>query len=395
MTDHRLVFIAHRNPCLFPVDGPDDVLGELTEATSKEWLAEYNDFGQGSFEINLNSEQAAWCTPGNYIRVYRDSVAGDLIGGFFIETGGDTLVSADEQGGEIARRAGRGSLAILERPILYNESFLPNGGDLGALPANDPDGMWHWTDRPPGAILVRQLEEAQARGGSVDESSIPPVTWDFTRTLDSNGNAWESSAGDLFKLAVGIRLMEAVQILKDLDLIVYMSPDFALEAWDTDQGVDRTADIQFVKGENIRGDSSTDREIVHRISMTVALVQGDLASGALTYVNVESDGTPENDFGRIEGFVEFPYTPTEAKMEKAGLRAINKGYNAWYGVDTVPVLEREDEIPLLHYFPGDIVTVLGVNQRISKIRLFDRDNDEYDVDVQFELQGFGLGGGGG
>lgn len=389
MTQHSLVFVAHVNPCLGT--DADDVLGELTEATDKEWMVAYNAPGAGSFRINVHSEQAAWCAQGNYVRVYRDTVGGQLLGGFFIETGSEMLVTDDEEAGQVRTLAGRGSLAILERAILYNRSYLDNGGDLGALPQDDPDGMWHWTDRPPGAILVRQLEEAQARGDPdpVANSAIPPVSWDFTRHEDSDGASWSTSAGDLFKLPVGMDMLTMLAVLQDISLVVSMDGDFNLRAWDTDQG--ESTDILFAEGTNLR--PTVDRELKARTSISHALVQGDLASGKHTYRKVD-DGdagvTVEAVVGRVEGFVPYQYTPSSTKLDSAGKTAIRRAYRKLEGVDTLPVLETDDEMALVHYFPGDLVafsTIAGgtaPDKRIAAIRFFDRDNDEYDVDVQFE-----------
>jgi hypothetical protein len=224
------------------------------------------------------------------------------------------------------------------------------------------------------------------------------VTWDFTRDVDSNGDAWTASAGDLFKVAVGTHLFRGndeglIQILQGVGLIVKMDGDFNLFAWDTDQGDDLTASIIFAKGDNIRGDSNTDVEYTFQRTLSNVLVQGDEAGGDLVYRESTGPlvgvGDLEPLFGRREGFLRYPHTPTTSKLDRFGNKALNRAYQHYLGIPTIPVLERDDEVPLLHYFPGDTVTIEfgfgpSLIRRIRKIRFFDRDNDEYDVDIEFD-----------
>lgn len=93
----------------------------------------------------------------------------------------------------------------------------------------------NWLCRPEGStppgwaaaqILKTFVEEAQAR----TVGSLTPVTFDFTATNDTDGNAWTDVADRSF--AVGTtKGLDLVQQLTELAIDVQMGPDLVLHAW--------------------------------------------------------------------------------------------------------------------------------------------------------------------
>jgi hypothetical protein len=107
------------------------LLGTLTHASDKKIRVHFNGPGEGSFTINRHDSQAAWCAPGNYVRAYLNSTANPVFG-FFLEDGGDELVSPDEEGGEDLTRHGRGSgRGSRRRDHRRHGRPVHQGGDVG------------------------------------------------------------------------------------------------------------------------------------------------------------------------------------------------------------------------------------------------------------------------
>lgn len=384
----RLSFVLHENP--FVPNNPDVEIAELTEAFGKQIRRAWNAPGEGGFSVNLNDPQFAECRQGRYVRAYRDNGA-TPIHGFFLGPASITTASVDGKVAEIGTFRGPGTMECLRRASLHRLSYLPNGDDLGALPQDDPDGMWHWTHRPPGAILTRQLEEAIARS-AIDRlglSAIGPVFWYFDRHHDSNGVEWETDAGDLFKLAVGTNLMDAIDTFQQIGLILDMDPDFGLRGWDTPQGADRSSAVAFAYADNIRGEVT--QELEPDAAFSTALVQGDLDdNGEFVYEIVDDadiDVDMEAEYGRVERFVEYHYTPTPGKLRRVGKTELRRAYQQLQNVPNIPVIDTAGRTAFADYFPGDIVgTPFGATE-LSAIGLFDREgeeaNGEYDVTLEF------------
>jgi hypothetical protein len=145
----------------FDVWAADDLngtaIGTLTEAVDKHIRAPENAIGNGQFTINRHSSEAALCATDNLIRVRLESggpFAYDdsrYVFAFFIEEGAETLLSADEDGGEDATLGGRDATVILDRAIVYPYSTHPDNGI-------------YWTRALKDGV-VRILEANFAEGG--------------------------------------------------------------------------------------------------------------------------------------------------------------------------------------------------------------------------------------
>src|SRR5690606_33963868 len=146
--------------------------------------------------------------------------------------------------------------------------------------APDPDGIWQWPEVHPAGIMVRMLEEAQECG------ALPDLTYDFTRTVDSDGNAWSLTCDD-FQLQAGeVTLLDLAGRLIELGLVFRMSHDFVLSAWEADNfGQDLSATIVLTKGADIA--TSAEREQHWGALKSSVLVKGKRGdTGAPTFVEV-------------------------------------------------------------------------------------------------------------
>lgn len=133
-------------PPIVDVYDPDDVhLATLTGAFDVKFRPALDDVGSGEFKINRHDPDATSdiIKPENYVRITVPQVdATRPMFGFFLEAGDFTLVSTDEEGGEVLQFSGRGGLAYWDRAIWLSESFLvqwwtgataPAAGDIGQI----------------------------------------------------------------------------------------------------------------------------------------------------------------------------------------------------------------------------------------------------------------------
>lgn len=232
-------------------------LATLYEAREKSIRVELNGCGSGQFAVNRTSPECteAILAQGNLVRVRIPEVHTDYIFAFFLETGDFTLISSDEEGGEMLHFAGRGILSYLEYACAWSESYIAGGQDPIA-------GVWRayaaGTGNKPGQILRRLIEEFQ--DPDRPQQPLPHLTIDFDYTNDSTTDPWDSTdATDEFSYQVGEDGLAIAQRLIDTETIrVQMDPDFLLHAYNVDTyGRDLTGDafgtgvVRFERGVNI------------------------------------------------------------------------------------------------------------------------------------------------
>lgn len=359
-------------------------LGELTQAYDKEFQAVDNGLGSGKFTINRHDSQVAWCTPGNFVRARL--VAGGPFAyddarykaGFILAEGSDVVASVNEQGGEVFTPGGPGFLKYVEEAILAEAALTYPAGP-------QPDGTWLWTDEQLGSIWRRVIDEAQAGG------FLPDMTYDFTDTVDTDGNPWLDIGGP-FKLEIGLNLLAIADRLRAQGLRIGMTPALVCQAWQDYESPVRSVTFTVGDGGNIY-------DVAERVrhaspARSHYLVQGATESGALTYEWAE-DPSVETLLGRPKaGFLRYGSTPTPALLQRAGQKQISNLRVQHEGPTTIGVIPRTGEIPFTDYFPGDTVTVdiPGVFDeeaaRIASISVVERDADDYDVVIEFGGQSF-------
>jgi hypothetical protein len=342
------------------------LLGTLTHASDKKIRVHFNGPGEGSFTINRHDSQAAWCAPGNYVRAYLNSTANPVFG-FFLEDGGDELVSPDEEGGEDLTRHGRGSAAVLEDAII----------DATGSRATK-EGTWLWTDSTMGAIAANLIDDAQAAG------FLPMLTYDFSSGADTNGASWDVFDGQ-YELPVGLDLLEAIQRLQSAGFIVRVSHDFVMSAYKT-IGTD-SGTITFQAAVNIS--EAAEREIRGSAAKSRMLVQGTTRNGTLKFVWA-TDSAVETALGRPKaGFVNYAASASDTVLGRVGAQAIRRLKKRFDGLSSLGVLEDEF-VPFTDYFPGDTVTIIvpgeyaSLHVPVTAIGITEVDNGQAYVALEFE-----------
>lgn len=343
------------------------LLGTLSHASDKKIRVHFNGPGEGSFSINRHDSQAAWCAPGNYVRAYVDST-GNPVFGFFLEDGGDELVSPEEEGGEDLTRHGRGGLAVLEDAII---------DATGARYTTD--GTWLWTDTTMGAIASDLIDDVQAAG------FLPMLTYDFSSGADTNGASWDAFDGQ-YELPVGLDLLEAIQRLQSAGFIVRVSHDFVMSAYKT-IGTDRSGSITFEAAVNIA--EAAEREVRGSAAKSRMLVQGTTRNGTLKFVWA-TDSAVETALGRPKaGFVNYAASASDTVLGRVGAQAIRRLKKRFDGLSSLGVLE-DTFVPFTDYFPGDTVTVTvpgeyaSLHVPVTAIGITEVDNGQAYVALEFE-----------
>jgi hypothetical protein len=317
-------------------------LGELTDAYDRTVRDEWNGQGTGEFTVNLHDSQAAWCTPGNLVRV-RLATGGPFAYNdarykfaFWITEGQDAELSADEEGGEELKRSGPGIQQYMEDAVLDPEGFADGTGtpawQAGVLPRGT---FWKWVKgNTPGDVLIRLIAEAQA-AGRYGGAVLTHLTYDFDAANDSAGNPWTPFVDEVH-LNVGIGYQEAMGILGEQKIVYRMSPGFVLSAYEN-YANDISGSVSFTDGVNIV--ERSEREVHASPAKSKALVKGMRTSdGRVNYHHAVND-TYEAELGRVkEGYVEAGSYRSEAELDKAGLTFLRTTHVQAVGPITLAVV---------------------------------------------------------
>lgn len=373
VTPGSLVFVAHDAS-----DPSGAALGTLTHAFDKRVTVEEDGEGAGEFSINTNSAQAAWTEPGNYIAVYRDTVAGDPIAGFWIEPGTDVVLDGGEEGAEVGRRGGQGPIACLEEAIVWHRAFSTGLGRI-----NRRRGRWIFeaNDFPIVVVLLRLIREARARNVLLFTSA------GFNRNVDSDGNAWPTDTKvDRFTVPIGATLTEVVTMLRTKGLRIEMDASFRLQAWPDDRENDLSGSIELEAGVDIR-DSVTRSRKARRVRSHV-LVGGERRRGGERFVSVGNADIRAELGRRKEAFRDTGKTGTVKSLTRVGRRSLRRWRKLQDGAAAVPVIDTTGQVALVDYMPGDTVTltipgVYSDGQKIASISLIETESGEYDPVLEF------------
>lgn len=360
---------------VFEKDDPlGTALGNLDNAYGKSVTVEDNGVGSGSFSIHPDDTGAAWCEQDNYVAVWRDTVSGDPIAGFWIDTVNEVVLSPDEGGGREVKVSGRGPIAILEEALVWHKA--KSGTPAVVYPAK---GEWRWKNVHPARPLVRLIEEAKERGALAD------VTLDFSRTTDSDGTPWATDLFDEFAIAIGTNILDVIRVLREAGLYITMTPGLVLRAWES-YGSDLSGSIGFTEGVDIR--DTSEMTAAARRGKSAILVQGENRNDQDIY-SVVLDSAYETELGRRkESFFGFQKTATAAILKKVGRRKLDKYKKQYDGPFTLGVIDTTDQVALVDYTVGDTVAVPAEytsagKERIAAITLADIDNGEYDPTIEF------------
>ena len=361
-------------------DPAGTTVGTLTDLEDLKVTVEMDGTGGGELTINGNSSQKNWTQPGNYIAIWRDTVSGDPIAGFWVEDSSDTLVSTGEEGGETWQRSGSGPILCLDEVLVWNRRNV--GGNIARWrPRRGRVIFRRSTPFALAYVLIRMVREAKARGG------IPFVGMDFTTGLDSDGNAWPSDTKvKRFSVPIGITLTELVTMLRGKGLRIEMDAKFKIHAWPDDRENDLSGSIAFEVGTDIRDEVVRDGRAKRKKSH--ALVGGERKRGGERYAKV-SNSTYRAALGRRkEGFIDTGRVAYPASLKRSGRRALRKWAKLKDGPASVAVIDTTGQVAMVDYVPGDTVglTVPGVysgGQKVHAITLAMVSNGEYDPVIEF------------
>jgi hypothetical protein len=298
---------------------------------------------------------------------------------------------------------GRSAEVLLERAVIDWEAHYAD--DIVAHPYDRTtltDGQWHFDEAipdgfvnigAPGAVMRVLLRNA---GAQVPEP-IPYVSHDFSINNDSNGNPWEDGDGR-FDFDVGMDLLSVLMALVEGGLYYRFTPALVLSAWDSAfTAQDVSATVIFEKGVNIR--ESGERDIHASTAKSMVLVKGSTKKGPLKYRWVNEDGGAthyedlstgaiEGEIGVRQGFSDYPYSPTNSRLDKHGRKYLGDR-KFWHdGPPAIGVIETTDGLKaLIDYFPGDTVGVtlpdIEPTAVVHAIILADNETGEYDPSIEF------------
>jgi ligand-binding SRPBCC domain-containing protein len=372
----KLVFVA------FDGNDPNGTpLGELTDAFDKIYSAEHDDLGLGSFTINRHSSQLEWCRADRYIKVYLDETEGDPVGAFWVTQSGDTVVSPEEEGGDDFKRDGLGPMLYLAEAIVWYTNTTSNDS---AIPGDD--AYWHWDNIAnvhAGGIMVRMLEEAQARG------CLPDLTYDFTRQQDSNGTPWSLEITD-FQLPVGMNLLEVLRKVQETGVEFRMDPDLTLHAYEPGTlGDDLSGSITLSKAVDIA--TSAERQVAASPLKSTILMKGKRSdNGEVAWIGWSPAEAIAETGRRKEGFIDAPETTGGDALRAMAQTQIDRDLRRKVGPTQIGVIATEGKMPFVDYRESDVVTVDvpgifdEVAKQVTSLTLQETESGEYDVILGFD-----------
>jgi hypothetical protein len=345
---------------IMPADDPNGTpLVTLTDAdiSTCELRVGENELGGGKFTIRRDhaSATAANLAAGNYVKVTIPVIDTDPVMGFWLDEHDDTILARDEEGGEYLTRSGPGSLAILGRAALLDQFYNGPLGGTNRGNYNVP-GYWTWETEPYGAILVRLHEEGTLQPGF----PLVETTIDFTRTQDSNSNAWPDIE-ELIQIPIGTDgLATYARLVASGNLFVTIDPGLAIHGYGTSQGVDRTSasfasgKVRLAKGVNIQ------TELARRASGMQSATHAIVTGKDYTYRQVVSPSFSPGDAAKWIN-VNFQESNDPDLLDDVGGEDLRKRATLLDAVE-LEILPGVDDtigqyLPWLHFLPGDLVTL--------------------------------------
>jgi hypothetical protein len=272
--------------------------------------------GIGEGQISIHSDHAA-ATEANFHKrawvkfVRTDTGPEQEIGGFFLEEGDFTALSSQERGGRILTFGGPGGLAMLDRYVLGHAVYAFGQDHRGDYDVPD---QWTWVQEPYGAMLARALDEGQNAPGAPLN-----LAFNFTRTEDSNGNAWDE-LGD-YQTPIGTSVLEMYADFLRLGLVVQVTASMLVHAYrDIDEfRTDRTSatfaanKARFAAGVNIANELP--KRIQPKQERTHVLIRD--RTGDYQTIDEDLDGNPI-DAEPYYTFLRSETTADDAAIVKMG-----------------------------------------------------------------------------
>lgn len=198
-----------------------------------DYYVQLNEPGSGNFEISTGSSLSSSVESDAFADVF---YRGSSRGGFLVENISRAHANSSEGGGRTVTASGRGSLALMEDAIVWDDGTGSTERTFSGTQA---------------ATLITLMQEAQNRGG------LQNIIWDFSATNDTDSVAWTDDE-DLV-LTVGTSLLDVIRQISDngIDFDISRSGDeFTLHAYKNGAGSDKSSTVYFRVGQNCEEVSS-------------------------------------------------------------------------------------------------------------------------------------------
>lgn len=342
-----------------------------------------NEPGSGEISVPLDSAAAADLTSGSFVELkYR----GTSHGGFFVENITKVLVGSEENASRWKTATGRGMLAMLDEAIVWD----------WMTPALE--NTRKFVGVPKGEMLYKLLDEAENHQinpsgdhlhrfcfhvGGLETGAIM-LTWDFTETQDSLGNAWTDSEDMEFR--VGTSLLDVLRQIAALGIDFDIERDnltgvLLLHAYKNGLGTDLSGTVHFRIGLNCT--EVSDDEAGGEIRNAVLV---EFSDPAVPYTTVE-DAASMTAYRRRENLLQAANASDLTTAGKYGLAEITSLKDPKHAI-TLKISDAVGPQVFNDYNLGDWInfddgTGTEVKYRVRGIQL--EWNDQWYADVVVEL----------
>jgi hypothetical protein len=284
-----------------------------------------NEPGSGEVKIPLKSRAAGLVTSTMFASgKYR----GNTRGGFFVENIGKDIATGGENEAQWLSMSGRGALALLDDAMVDYDGTSATTRDLSGTRAG---------------MLIDLIAEAQARG------ALQNLGYDFTDTLDSDGNAW--SDNDPLKWTVGTSLLDVARQISKIGIDFDIVPDgvggFVLSAFKNGKGSDKSETVYFRVGVNCEEVSSLEAGGEIRNALRVGYKSG--------YTAV-SDSASITTYRRREKLLDARTAQTPAAALTYGSAELSMNKNPKTSI-TVKIYDGKGPRAFVDYALGDSITL--------------------------------------
>jgi hypothetical protein len=251
-----------------------------------------------------------------------------------------------------------------------NGTPIEMGATAGLALRAAPDGDRRFNAKTPGAILKTFIDEAQARG-ALYGAMTSPLTYDFTATQDSNGNAWATNYTIAF--TPGSTGLSVLQTLLKNNWVEYSTNGRVLHAYNPGSGTDRSTGGSAVT----IGQTALTRPVKTSLDNIITSVLTVDENGRERGSYASAFGTPLGQLERYDTQAGIPDDGTSAAIA-TNLGTSNLNPRAQYAI--TEVANAAQFLPGVHYFPGD-----KVRARFAGVPI-----QQAVVDVQWHLDNSGV-----
>jgi hypothetical protein len=251
---------------------PTNMLAVLDGAANTQWTDLLNDVGTGTTDLSFYDAKAiaSLTQKGNLVKIclaYPSSIAtgsqpGTPVPVFGFFNTAPKLVS-DEAEKAVWTLAGESVLNYTKLAAVYPAGWTGNGTYATTRSFGSTATPTTW-----GAILKTLIDEAQ---GGTYRGAIPALTYDFSATTDSAGNAWTANVVLTIGALGRTSILDIIKKFVSLGMGVYMDPNLGLHVYTSGAyGTNLTSSVVFRYGAHIAGPV----ENLGSMPTTVALVEG-------------------------------------------------------------------------------------------------------------------------